>query len=240
MEPKYIQIKNFILGRINSGVWVPADKVYSENVLAENFSVSRMTARKAIDALCSEGVLVRSQGLGTFVSDTRPMSALLEIQNIADEVRGRGHSYACRILTLDRIKNSSYTAMMLAMQEGQAAFHSTIVHLEDDRAVQYEDRYVNPGFAPEYIIQDFTSITPNAYLSEVAPLTEADHVVEAQLPNGPISKALQMSRKDPCLKITRRTWSIKGVVSIAYLYHPGDRYRIGGHLNFQNTRSMSE
>ena len=232
MKPKYLQIKNFILEQINSGIWESADKVHSENALAESFGVSRMTARKAIDTLCSEGVLVRSQGLGTFVNDLRPMSALLEIHNIADEVTGRGHVYTCTILKLDRIRNDKYKAMMLDMQMGEEAFHSVIVHLEDGEAVQYEDRYVNPAFAPEYMLQDFTQLTPNAYLSQVAPLTEADHVVEARLPSKIVADALQMSPKAACLKITRRTWGRLGVVSIAYLHHPGDRYRIGGHLNF--------
>jgi GntR family histidine utilization transcriptional repressor len=36
----------------------------------------------------------------------------------------------------------------------------------------------------------------------------------------------------PCLKITRRTFSERGVVSLALLVHPGDRYRLGSHFNY--------
>ena len=232
MKPKYLQIKNFILDQIDTEAWEPADKVYSENVLAENFGVSRMTARKAIDALCAEGVLVRSQGLGTFVSDKRPMIALLDIHNIADEVVDRGHAYSCQVLKQGRISTTKTIAIMLAMQIAEEAFHSTVVHFEDGQAVQYEDRYVNPAFAPKYLEQNFAIRTPSAYLSSIAPLTEADHVIEAQLPSRQVGEALQMPLSAPCLKITRRTWSRQGVLSMAYLYHPGDRYRIGGHLNF--------
>ena len=46
-----------------------------------------MTARRAITELVNEGILVRSQGLGTFVSDHRPMSSMLEIRSIHDEIR---------------------------------------------------------------------------------------------------------------------------------------------------------
>ena len=104
--------------------------------------------------------------------------------------------------------------------------------MEDGRPIQYEDRYVNPQFAPEYLQQDFHDQTPNAYLSRVAPLTEADHVVEAVKANKAIAQVLKMDADQPCLKITRRTWCKQGVVSFAYLLHPGERYSLGSHLNF--------
>lgn len=47
----------------------PGDKIPSENELANMFKVSKLTARKAIDKLVNEGLLVRIQGIGTFVSD---------------------------------------------------------------------------------------------------------------------------------------------------------------------------
>lgn len=230
MQARYLTIKDYILDQIEIGIWLPSDKVLSENALAQKFSVSRMTARKAVDRLCSEGVLVRSQGLGTFVADRRPMSSLLEIHNIADEIIGRGHEYACRVIKLEKIVTDKSLGNLLEMPESQRVYHSILVHLENNIPVQYEDRIVNPKHAPDYIHQDFLQQTPNAYLSLVAPLTEADHIVEALIPAKVISTALDTDQ--PCLKITRRTWTRKGIVSIAYLYHPGDRYRLGGHLQF--------
>ncbi len=232
MQAKYIQIKNAITGHIEDGSWLPTEKIPSENELAEQFGVSRMTARRALDELCAAGFLVRSQGLGTFVADRRPMSSMLEIHNIAEEIADRGHAYSCRVAKLNRVSSDKRKAILLSVQEGQEIFHSTLVHFESGIPVQYEDRYVNPVFAPDYGLQDFNVQTPNVYLSSVAPLTEADHIVEAVLPSKAIAKSLKMDHSDPCLKITRRTWSKKGVVSFAYLYHPGDRYRLGSHLNF--------
>ncbi len=56
--------------------------------------------------------------------------------------------------------------------------------------------------------------------------------VEAVIVNQKISTLLQIEQNQPCLKISRRTFSAKGIVSYAQLYHPGNRYRIGGHLDF--------
>jgi len=52
-----------------------------------------MTARRALTELVTERILARSQGVGTFVSDSRPMSSILEIRSIDDEINQRGHRY---------------------------------------------------------------------------------------------------------------------------------------------------
>ncbi len=90
-QPRYAQIKSHLLQQIEQGELPPGTKVASENRLSEQFGVSRMTAKRALDDLADAGFLIRSQGLGTFVADSRPMSSMLQIRNIADEIRERGH-----------------------------------------------------------------------------------------------------------------------------------------------------
>ncbi|MCX7846010.1 MAG: substrate-binding domain-containing protein [Dictyoglomaceae bacterium] len=64
----YKVITDFLRERIYRE-YGPGDKIPSENELANMFKVSKLTARKAIDKLVGEGLLVRVQGIGTFVSD---------------------------------------------------------------------------------------------------------------------------------------------------------------------------
>jgi len=230
--PRFARIKEFIIGQIEQGFLLPGDQVPSENQLLEQFGVSRMTARRALQELSDEQILVRAQGLGTFVADARPMSSLLEIKNIADEIRARGHNYHCELILLDAITASGQQAMDLSLAEGSTVFRSVLLHCENGLPLQYEDRLVNPVLAPDYLHQDFLLQTPNAYLSEVAPLTEADHIVEAVCVEESIALALEIDGSQPCLKVSRRTCSKRGVVSFASLFYPGNRYRLGGHLNF--------
>ena len=229
--PRYQQIKQFILGRIERGDWPVSHQVPSENKLCEQFAVSRMTARKALQELTAEGVLVRAQGLGSFVAEPKPQSSMLEVRNIADEVKARGHGYSNQVLILNPVQATDAVAIALELQEQTEVFHSVIVHYENDQPLQYEERFINPRFAPDYLQQNFSRITPNVYLNQVAAMTEATHVVEAMLPDESIADALAMSPANPCLQITRRSWCRNGVVSLAKLIHPGDRFRLGGHLN---------
>jgi GntR family histidine utilization transcriptional repressor len=235
VQARFVQIKSALLDKIESGEMRPGDKVLSENKLAADFGVSRMTARRALSELVVEGILARSQGVGTFVSDSRPMSSILEIRSIDDEITQRGHRYSNKVLDVDTIRASDQQRVWLGVAANALIFHTKIVHMENDLIIQLEDRLVNPALAPQYIEQDFAHTTANHYLSKVAPLTQADHSVEAISPNQELADILGIDIAQPCLQVSRRTYSSKGIVSYARLYHPGNRYRIGGHLDFNPT-----
>lgn len=234
MQARFQQIKSALLDKISEGDMTPGDRVLSENQLAEVYQVSRMTARRALSELVSEGILARSQGLGTFVADHRPMSSMLEIRGIQDEIKQRGHKYSCSVVTKQSILASEQQSAWLDVALQTEIFHTQIVHIENGRPVQLEDRLVNPLWAPEYLQQNFALTSANHYLSHVAPLTQADHIVEAILPDELLAIRLDIVLTQPCLKVSRRTYSAKGIVSYALLYHPGNRYRLGSHLEFNS------
>ena len=233
-QPRYLSIKQALLRRVDLGQLSPGDRVASENELASEFSVSRMTARRALDELSEEGVLVRTQGLGTFVADERPNSNLVEIRNIADEIRERGHQYRSEVLALTEVVASQKQARQLGVGINSPVYFSRLLHFENAMPLQLEERWVNPKFATGYLQQKFgcDDLTPSSFLSKMAPLTEADHLIEAVQATNFLQKILQLAEAEPCLKVSRRTFSSAGVVSYTHLYHPGSRFRLGGHINY--------
>ena len=66
--PLYQQIYDEIKDAIEKGVYAPKERIPSELELAEQYEVSRITVRRAVEELCSDGYLVKQQGRGTFVS----------------------------------------------------------------------------------------------------------------------------------------------------------------------------
>jgi len=237
-KPRFEIIKSHILKKIASGGWRQGDAVPSENQLAEKYGVSRMTARRALSDLTSSGVLERIQGSGTFVAKQLPTGSLLEIRNIADEIKDRGHTHRSEIICLQQRKIGKYTKPLLALEAGDIYFFSRILHFENEIPIQLEERYVNSLLVPDYLSQDFSRQTPSAYLTKITPLSEADHWVEAIKCCSEVCTLLQMKSLEPCLKISRRTYTRRKssrqlhIVNFAHLYHPGSRYRLGGHLNF--------
>jgi GntR family histidine utilization transcriptional repressor len=229
---KYTIIKQYIRENIESGEWPQNAKVPSENELTQQFDVSRMTARRALQELTDQGILVRSQGAGTFVATFKSQSSLLEIRNISDEISERGHQHRAKQLLLKSIAVTEELAILLNLKNNEHVYYSEILHYENDEPIQLENRYVNACLVPEYLLQNFTEITPHEYLSAVAPLTEATHEVEAVLASSQICQQLDIESSMPCLQVKRRTWSKQGVVSVAILTSPGDKYRLGSHLIF--------
>ncbi|GLX78076.1 histidine utilization repressor [Thalassotalea insulae] len=231
-KAKFTVIKEHICQMIESGQWQQHAKVPSENELAEQFSVSRMTARRALQELTEQGLLIRTQGSGTFVATFKSQSSLLEIRNIADEIQQRGHQHHAEQLTLKKVAVTHEVAILLDLKENDSAFYSEVLHFENDQPIQLEQRYVNSKLVPNYLAQNFTQITPHEYLSIEAPLTEATHEIEAVIADHAVCQLLAIDQAIPCLQVKRRTWSSQGVVSLAILTAPGNKYRLGSHLVF--------
>ncbi len=238
-KPRYQQLKDLIIQRISTGDLRPNDRVPSENELVEAQSVSRMTANRALRELNAEGYVKRIAGRGTFVSDFRSQSHVLEVQNIADEIAARGHTHSCQVLRQSRQRARGEIAEALHVDQGVSVFHLLLVHFENETPIQIEDRHVLADFAPACLEQDFQRVTPSAYLTSVSPLQEAEQVVRAQSPNAAVRKRLQMDDDEPSLVVIRRTWSNGRPVTFARLHHPGSRYELAGPYAPPGTRKST-
>lgn len=232
---KYLLIKQHILTNIEGGVWPAYTPVPSENQLAQEFGVSRMTARRALQELAEQGVIVRNQGAVSSVANMKSQSSMMAIRNIADEIKERGHEHFSRCIQLHSIEASDEVSSHLGLASGSFVYRSLVVHFENDVPIQIEERFVNPLAAGKYLDQDFNRQTTHHYLTSIAPLTEAEHWIEAVPANEEQAQLLAIKTGSPCLKLNRRTWSKKRSVSYAVLLHPGDRYRLGGHMTMSST-----
>jgi GntR family histidine utilization transcriptional repressor len=226
---RYLQVKHFILERIAAGALRAGERVPSENELTRTLTVSRMTANRALRELAADGVLVRIAGVGTFVAEQRVHAHPLEVRNIADEIRSRGHEYRVRVVTLEARTATPELAERFAVKAGAPLEYSLLTHFEDGSPLQVEERYVNPQAAPGYLRNDFTRTTPHEFLIRVAPLQRAEHTVRALVPERRIRRLLKLEAGEACLLIMRRTFSRDRVASIADLYHPGSRYELAAN-----------
>lgn len=225
--PLYHQVKQYVIGHIESGDWPPGRRVPSEHEIVREWGVSRQTAHRALRDLATEGYLTRLQGVGSFVANVKYQSAALVVGSISDEIAGRGHQHRAEVLALQRVDASDLVAWALGLTPGERVFHSLLLHLEDEVPIQLEDRFVNPAAAPDYLDEDFTRTTPNQHLVRVrSPISEVEESIEAVLPADDQSRWLRIGPERPCLVVRRRTWSGRLAVTQVTLTHPGDSYRL--------------
>lgn len=74
--PKYLQLRHALAAEIAAGRWKSGEKIPTEDHLTGTTGLSLGTVQRALRALAEDGLVVRRQGMGTFVADgERPMSA---------------------------------------------------------------------------------------------------------------------------------------------------------------------
>ncbi|MGF6649802.1 GntR family histidine utilization transcriptional repressor [Paraburkholderia youngii] len=224
---RYEQVKQHIRQIIDSGERQAGDRLPSELDLVGTLGVSRMTVNRALRELADAGLVTRVSGVGTFVAPNKPQSTLLMIAHIGDEIRSRGHAYRCDMVLLQRETASVTVSNALGLAPGASVFHVVCVHRENGLPVQLEDRYVNPAVAPDFLQHDFSALKPSEYLLTAVPMHDLEHVVDAALPTPAEAELLEIHAEEPCLTLTRRTWTSGVAVTFARFVHPGSRYRLG-------------
>lgn len=229
--PHYERIKQDILGRIESGELPVGARLPSEHELVAEFGVSRMTVHRAVRELSDKGLLRRIVGVGTFVATPELRSSLIEVRDIADDIAARGHHHSLRLVRLEAVQADAVLASALQLKASSRVFHSLVVHFEDDVAVQLEERFVTPEFAPRYIEQDFTRITTTQYLKSIAPPTTVAHTVHAVRPDLRARRLLNIESSEPCLRMTRQTWVNASPATHSIFTYPGSRYSLGSRYS---------
>jgi len=229
--PIYARLKQAISEKINNGEWQENQRVPSESEIVKTLSISRMTVNRALRELTAEGILMRQQGVGTFVAKKKTHSALSEVHNIATEIAERGHQHTAKVLNVTRSTATVEEAMNLGVRTNHSIFRSSILHFENEVPIQLEERVVNATIATEYDQQDFQKKTAYDYLMKIAPLTEGEHLVEAVMATPEECALLQIQANEPCIQIKRRTWSNDQLITTARLLSPGSRFQLFGRFN---------
>ena len=231
--PQFALIKQYINDHIDSGAWPAGTRTPSENELCSIFSVSRMTARRALQELADQGILSRAPGLGTFVAEIELQTPSVEIPNIVDQAIKSG-SYSSRILSLGAISAPAEIAELMHRSTVTEVYQAIIVHLDKQSPIQWQALYVNPDLAPAFLKQNYTKITPDAYLDWISPVSGKDHQLEAVLPS-PIQRrelGLTAESSAVCMQLNQRCWSQKTVRNYSQLAHPASRFHLGPDLNY--------
>ena len=178
-QPRYLQIKNAILEKIQSGALQPDDKIPSEHKLAKQFSVSRLTVQRAIRELVSEGLLRRTQGSGTFVNSFTHRFSLVEVRDVVDEIAKQGGAPSSEVLLQRRIVPPPEIDELLELEEGQEVFHVAVLQSMDGEPVAHEERFAVVDVYNDFLDQDFTKRSVFDYLAARSVLEDIENVVAA-------------------------------------------------------------
>jgi GntR family transcriptional regulator len=98
--PRYIQLRKRLSDGVEQGILKPGSSLPPEREIAALTELSRVTVRKAIQALAEDGVIVQKQGYGSFIaSQTQQIEqSLSRLTSFSEDMSRRGMVPASRWL----------------------------------------------------------------------------------------------------------------------------------------------
>jgi GntR family transcriptional regulator len=143
-QPLYQQLQRALRDAIENRVWGPDDALPAERDLADEFSISRITVRKALDGLVGEGLLTRRQGAGTFVAG-RVEKNFSKLTSFSEDMLARGRKPHSEWLSKANGTVSPEESLMLGLSPGSPVYRFDRIRFADGAPMALE-RSTVPGY----------------------------------------------------------------------------------------------
>lgn len=220
------KILNDIEGRIVSGEWQPGFRLPFELDLAAHYGCSRMTVNKVMTQLAKAGLIERHRKAGSFVSQPRAQSAVLELHDIEAEVKSLDMPYGYSLLSRKERASDTEDRRLMDLAEGTPMIELVAVHRAGGKPFCVEERRINAGAVPEALAADFTLNAPGRWLIAQVPWSTAENRIQAIPACARTARLLERPKGAPCLMIERRTWNHLGPITFVRLTYPGDSHTL--------------
>jgi len=228
--PIYYQIKETLKEKIESGSMDPHERLPSERELEEEYGISRMTARRALTELESEGYAYREQGKGSFVAEPKLRQGLLQLTGFTEDMKSRRMKPGARVLEKRLIESDEELAKKLSMGPGEKVFKLQRVRLAEGEPLAIETTRLQYSLCKGIEEYDFSerSLYSTLRSSFNIELSRAEQSVEASLANEFEADNLLVDQGAPMLRTERTTFigDEKTPIEYANSTYRGDRYRL--------------
>lgn len=231
--PRYIQAREALNAQIQAGELQPGNKLPSEDQLAAQFGVSRMTIRKSLDDLIAMGLIYRRHGVGTFVSQSTVQRDHTKLTDFFESCRLNGRTPEARLLKKEIIAANEKMAEALGVLPGASLVRLATLRMVDQTPITYHDAYLPVKLFPDLV--DAEADTLNLDSQHVWQLIEkmgfnAANVVErleAKIADKPIASILDVTEGSPILYGERVLYSDDGTpLKYADCFNRGDRFSL--------------
>ena len=165
--PYYFQLEEILRGEIESGRWVPGQRIPSESELCENLGVSRTVVRQALNELVNEGLLYRRKGKGTFVAGSKIAESLVQnLTGFYEDMVAKGLTPITQVLEQKLIPASKKVAAMLNLQEGDQVIKIDRLRSVGNEPILTVTTFIPHQICPGLLEEDLTNQSLYAVLED--------------------------------------------------------------------------
>ena len=140
--PLYYQLKDILTDKIVKGEWSVGDRIPPEAELCKQYEVSRITVRQALEELRREGLIVRKQGKGTFVSIPKIEQNLMGFYSFSNEFRKRGLKAHSCVLQFSILEKQYEACRALGVPLDSKVYYFRRLRYADDTLMAIESTYL--------------------------------------------------------------------------------------------------
>ena len=156
LTPLYMQLREIVRYKIETGEFAPCTALPSENELADAYAVTRQTVRNAIDTLVNEGLLRRVAGKGVFVLGSRMERDLEVLEGFTQTMLDRNVTPSIKVVKkMVRPAGMKY-AMMFGIRPEDEIFYIKRMCYGNEDPVSLEEIYVPSSLVPKILGMDLS------------------------------------------------------------------------------------
>ncbi len=231
--PRYVQARERLNKQILSGEFQSGEKLPSEEQLAAQFGVSRMTIRKSLEDLMDAGLIYRRHGVGTFVSNARVPRNHTHLTDFFKTCQKNGQIPEARLLKKEIMPVSIKVAKELGLEPGDTVIRLTTLRLLNGMPITYHDAYLPVALFPSLVAAPADSLGLEKQhvwrMIEKMGFTLSNVIeqIDAVPAEDPIAAMLDMQPGEPILRGRRVMYSDDGTpLKYADCYNRGDTFSL--------------
>lgn len=226
--PKYYRLKQILRRDILKGKYQPGAAIPSENELQKKYNVSCTTVRRALSDLVHERLLVRGQGMGTFVNKPPVERSLRKILSFTGNMLEMGYKPLAKVIKKELITCPEEVAIYLSTNQWIKVLFLERLCFGDDIPMMYENIYVREDMCPGIYEKDFSgSLTKILHEDYGHKITRIYQTLQFREPDSYIRGSMEITDNSIPFFYVEGTQSQETGLPIIYEYafYRGDMYR---------------
>jgi GntR family transcriptional regulator len=227
--PLYHQLEENLRARILAREFQAGDALPTEEQICSQYGVSRITVRRALDALIAQGLIVRRRGVGSFVAEPKTGVRSVRLTGSLDEFLAASGTLENQLVGLAETVAPPEVAQGLALEQGARVVRLDAIMRLKDAPIGYLNIYFPLDIGRQLDKADLEGSSPIIRLVERklnVRIARAEQTIEPDKAGKAAGRHLDLDPETPVLRVTRIYFtSLDRPIEIALIrYHP-QRYR---------------
>ena len=229
MVPLYRQLARSVEKKIQDGSFPEGSRIPSEQELMRRFGLSRITVRQAMENLFQRNIIVRKQGLGTFVQRPIMIQEVDDLFGFYPALLNRGLNPKTRILSYEFLTADREVREKLDLSPGEKILRFSREYLLEPALFLIIQMHIPRDLSEKWTREEAVEKNSFRLLQEKAGIRiqSSSLAIRASLAAGKIGEWLRVAKGSPILELRRLTYSAgKRPVEYAVLFFPGESYEL--------------